>query len=238
METSEQYNNSRLTELLMDIEYEEDDNYTGEKLTVQQRNRKSRLKKQIEGFGNDKSNKMFVELMVRALEELDKPNQLMEKNRRLATKMRQMEKERQQENYFYSAEDKKKVRDEMKAHFEKEHEDLLGFRQRSIERARKQSNNLEKLQGVIDGYRNNYHMTPNKEWEEKCELDARQSIAYKEMKDKLGGYQNSKLDPKLQKKYKQVKKSNKQLQKEILELKLKLNDDEATSSSSSESDSE
>ncbi len=194
----------------MDIEYEEDDNYTGEKLTVQQRNRKSRLKKQIEGFGNDKSNKMFVELMVRALEELDKPNQLMEKNRRLATKMRQMEKERQQENYFYTSEDKKKVRDEMKAQFDKEHEDLLGFRQRSIERARKQSNNLEKLQGVIDGYRNNYHMTPNKEWSEQCERDARQSIAFKEMKDKLAGYQNSKLDPKLQKKYKQVKKSNKQ----------------------------
>ncbi len=184
METSEQYNNSRLTELLMDIEYEEDDNYTGEKLTVQQRNRKSRLKKQIEGFGNDKSNKMFVELMVRALEELDKPNQLMEKNRRLATKMRQMEKERQQENYFYTSEDKKKVRDEMKAQFDKEHEDLLGFRQRSIERARKQSNNLEKLQGVIDGYRNNYHMTPNKEWSEQGERKARQAIAYKEMKDK------------------------------------------------------
>ncbi len=63
-------------------------------------------------------------------------------------------------------------------------------------------------------------------------------LTFKEMKDKLAGYQNSKLDPKLQKKYKQVKKSNKQLQKEILELKLKLNDDEATSSSSSESDSE
>lgn len=238
METSEQYNNSRLTELLMDIEYEDDDNYTGEKLTVQQRNRKSRLKGQIEQFGHDKSNKKFVELMVRALEELDKPNQLMEKNRRLATKMRKMEKDREQENYFYTSEDKKKVRDEMKAHFDKEHEDLLGFRQRSIERARKQSNNLEKLQGVIDGYRNNYHMTPNKEWSEQCERDARTQIAFKEMKDQLAGYQNSKLDPKLQKKYKQAKKTIKQLQKEILELKLKLNDDEATSSSSSESDSE
>ena len=238
METSEQYDNRRLTELLMDIEYEEDDNYTGEKLTVQQRNKKSRLKKQIEEYAHDKTNKNFVHLMRRALEELDKPTQLMEKNRRLTQKMRQMEKERQQENYFYTSEDKKKVRDEMKAQLDKEHQDLLGFRQRSIERARKQSNNLEKLQGVIDGYRNNYHMIPNKEWGEQCERDARTQIALKEMRDKLGGYQNSKLDPKLQKKYKQAKKTIKQLQKEILELKLKLNDDDPTSSSSSESDSE
>ena len=60
METSEQYDNRRLTELLMDIEYEEDDNYTGEKLTVQQRNRKSRLKGQIEQFAHDKTNKKFM----------------------------------------------------------------------------------------------------------------------------------------------------------------------------------
>lgn len=238
METPDQYNNTRLTELLMDIEYEEDDNYTGEKLTVPQRNVKSRLKGQIEAYANNKSNKKFVHLMVRALEELDKPTKLMEKNRRLTQKMRQMEKERESSNYFYTAEDKKKVRDEMKAHFDKEYQDLLGFRQRSIERARKQSNNLEKLQGVIDGYRSNFHMTPNNEWQEKCELDARQSIAFKEIKDKLDGYQNSKLDPKLQKKYKQAKKTIKQLQKEILQLKLKLNDDDATSSSSSETDSE
>ena len=61
-------NLDKMVEILMEIHFEDDETYGDKALNNAQRNVKCRLKKQLQDYMLDKSNRLFISLMVRDME--------------------------------------------------------------------------------------------------------------------------------------------------------------------------
>ena len=92
-ETFDIDNLDKIVEILMEIHCEDDPSYGEKAMTTSQRNAKCRLKKQVQDYMVDKSGKLFISLMIRAMEQLEEPTRIMAKNRKLNAELRTLQKE-------------------------------------------------------------------------------------------------------------------------------------------------
>ena len=212
-------------------------------MTTAQRNAKCRLKKQVQDYMVDKSGKLFISLMIRAMEQLEEPTRIMAKNRKLNAELRKLKKEYEEEAYVCSKEAREEIREQEREKLENELKKMKDEVDRRRERARKHQAQLLQYSEQMEAIRA-HHIMSKEEWSDelakKAELELRiieQRETIKEYKDNVG------TDPVLTRKYKKLKREKKKLEKEILDLKSKLEsddesdeegDDEVSSSSETE----
>ena len=242
-ETFDIDNIDKVVEILMEIQFEDDPSYGEKAMTNAQRNAKCRLKKQVQDYVTDKSGKLFVSLMIRAMEQLEEPTRIMAKNRKLNAELRTLKKEYEEESYVCSKVARDEIRKQEKDKLENELKNMKDEVDRRRERARTNQKQLIQYSEQIEAIRDHHIMT-KEEWSDelakKAELELRiieQRETIKEYKDNVG------TDPVLNRKYKKLKREKKKLEKEILDLKSKLEsddesdeegDDEVSSSSETE----
>ena len=242
-ETFDIDNLDKIVEILMEIHCEDDPSYGEKAMTTSQRNAKCRLKKQVQDYMVDKSGKLFISLMIRAMEQLEEPTRIMAKNRKLNAELRTLKKEFEEESYVCSKVARAEIRKQEKDKLENELKNMKDEVDRRRERARTNQKQLIQYSEQIEAIRDHHIMT-KEEWSDelakKAELELRiieQRNTIKEYKDNVG------TDPVLNRKYKKLKREKKKLEKEILDLKSKLEsddesdeegDDEVSSSSETE----
>ena len=242
-ETFDIDNIDKVVEILMEIQFEDDPSYGEKAMTNAQRNAKCRLKKQVQDYVTDKSGKLFVSLMIRAMEQLEEPTRIMAKNRKLNAELRTLKKEYEEESYVCSKVARDEIRKQEQDKLENELKNMKDEVDRRRERARKHQAQLLQYSEQVEAIRD-HHIMSKEEWSDelakKAELELRiieQRETIKEYKDNVG------TDPVLNRKYKKLKREKKKLEKEILDLKSKLEsddesdeegDDEVSSSSETE----
>lgn len=226
-ETFDIDNLDKIVEILMEIHCEDDASYGDKAMTTAQRNAKCRLKKQVQDYMVDKSNRLFISLMVRAMSQLEEPTRIMAKNRKLNAELRTLKKEYEEEAYVCSKVAREEIRKQEKDKLENELQKMKDEVDRRRERARKHQEQLIQYSEQIEAIRHHHIMTKD-EWSDeiakKAELELRiieQRDTIKEYKDNVG------TDPVLNRKYKKLKREKKKLEKEILDLKSKLESDES-----------
>lgn len=242
-ETFDIDNLDKIVEILMEIHCEDDPSYGEKAMTTSQRNAKCRLKKQVQDYMVDKSGKLFISLMIRAMEQLEEPTRIMAKNRKLNAELRTLKKEYEEEAYVCSKVARDEIREQEREKLENELKKMKDEVDRRRERARKHQAQLLQYSEQMEAIRD-HHIMSKEEWSDelakKAELELRiieQRNTIKEYKDNVG------TDPVLNRKYKKLKREKKKLEKEILDLKSKLEsddesdeegDDEVSSSSETE----
>ena len=242
-ETFDIDNIDKVVEILMEIQFEDDPSYGEKAMSNAQRNAKCRLKKQVQDYVTDKSGKLFVSLMIRAMEQLEEPTRIMAKNRKLNAELRTLKKEYEEEAYVCSKVARDEIREQEREKLENELKKMKDEVDRRRERARKHQAQLLQYSEQMEAIRD-HHIMSKEEWSDelakKAELELRiieQRETIKEYKDNVG------TDPVLNRKYKKLKREKKKLEKEILDLKSKLEsddesdeegDDEVSSSSETE----
>ena len=242
-ETFDIDNIDKVVEILMEIQFEDDPSYGEKAMSNAQRNAKCRLKKQVQDYVTDKSGKLFVSLMIRAMEQLEEPTRIMAKNRKLNAELRTLKKEYEEESYVCSKVARDEIRKQEKDKLENELKNMKDEVDRRRERARKHQAQLLQYSEQVEAIRD-HHIMSKEEWSDelakKAELELRiieQRNTIKEYKDNVG------TDPVLNRKYKKLKREKNKLEKEILDLKSKLEsddesdeegDDEVSSSSETE----
>ena len=220
-ETFDIDNLDKIVEILMEIQFEDDPSYGEKAMTNAQRNAKCRLKKQVQDYITDKSGKLFISLMIRAMEQLEEPTRIMAKNRKLNAELRTLKKEYEEESYVCSKVARDEIRKQEKDKLENELKNMKDEVDRRRERARKHQEQLIKYNEQAEAIRDHHIMT-KEEWSdhlgERAELEIKiveLKKSNKEYKDNVG------TDPVLKRKYKKLKKLKKKLEKEILDLKSK-----------------
>ena len=219
-------NLDKMVEILMEIHFEDDETYGDKALNNAQRNVKCRLKKQLQDYMLDKSNRLFISLMVRAMEQLEEPTKIRAKNRKLTADLNRIKKEFQEEKYVLTKTEKDELRKQEKEKLENEIQKMKDEVERRRERARKHQEQLIKYSEQIEAIRDCKVMSKD-EWSDFTTERAEQELANIELRKSIKEYKdNVGTDPKLQKKYKKLKREKNKLQKEILDLKSKLESDE------------
>ena len=134
-ETFDIDNLDKIVEILMEIHCEDDPSYGEKAMTTSQRNAKCRLKKQVQDYMVDKSNRIFVSLMVRAMSQLEEPTRIMAKNRKLNAELRTLKKEFEEESYVCSKVARDEIRKQERDKLENELKNMKDEVDRRRERA-------------------------------------------------------------------------------------------------------
>lgn len=236
-------NLDKIVEILMEIHYEDDASYGEKAMTNAQRNAKCRLKKQVQDYVTDKSNKLFISLMVRAMEQLEEPTRILAKNRKLTAELRTLKKEFDEEAYVCSKVEREEIRKQEREKLENELKKMKDEVERRRDRARKHQAQLIQYSENEQAIRECKVMS-KEDWSDFTTERAALELKIVELKKSNKEYKdNVGTDPVLKRKYKKLKKLKKKLEKEILDLKSKLEsdsesdeegDDEVSSSSETE----
>jgi len=242
-ETFDIDNIDKVVEILMEIQFEDDPSYGEKAMSNAQRNAKCRLKKQVQDYVTDKSGKLFVSLMIRAMEQLEEPTRIMAKNRKLNAELRTLQKEYDEEAYVCSKVARDEIRKQEKDKLENELKNMKDEVDRRRERARKHQAQLLQYSEQVEAIRD-HHIMSKEEWSDELAKKAELELRIIEQRDTIKEYKdNAGTDPVLKRKYKKLKREKRKLEKEILDLKSKLEsddesdeegDDEVSSSSETE----
>jgi hypothetical protein len=241
-ETFDIDNLDKIVEILMEIHCEDDPSYGEKAMTTAQRNAKCRLKKQVQDYMVDKSNRIFISLMVRAMSQLEEPTRIMAKNRKLTAELRTLKKEFDEEAYVCSKVEREEIRKQEREKLENELKKMKDEVERRRDRARKHQAQLIQYSENEQAIRECKVMS-KEDWSDFTTERAALELKIVELKKSNKEYKdNVGTDPVLKRKYKKLKKLKKKLEKEILDLKSKLDsesddaegDDEVSSSSETE----